>query len=144
MFENQYVSEAKFNVVPYETGRYRFCLNIDSAQQGLSRYIMQRDVVWDLHIAGADLHHGHARVSRAVGDNSKGARKAVAVFFLYPDMVWDLHHRHAKVSSRTGDVGEGNRKPLQVLHSAARASCGTPPFFKGAGLHIGHASKSHF
>lgn len=76
VFENQYVSEAKFNVVPYETGRYRFCLSINSAQRGLSRYIMQRDVVWDLHIAGADLHHGHAKVSSRLGDESKGTRGA--------------------------------------------------------------------
>ena len=89
MFENQYVSEAKFNVVPYETGRYRFCLSINSAQRGLSRYIMQRDVVWDLHIAGADLHHGHAKVSGRTGGVGEGKRKALQVTFCSVGIVWD-------------------------------------------------------
>ena len=41
-------SEAKFHVVPYESGRYRFCLTLSAVG---SRHTLARDVIWDLHVA---------------------------------------------------------------------------------------------
>mmetsp|Transcript_18835 Transcript_18835/g.32163 ORF Transcript_18835/g.32163 Transcript_18835/m.32163 type:complete len:212 (+) Transcript_18835:38-673(+) len=46
-------ADGKFHLVPYESGRYKFCisLNYDPAN---ARYVTQRDVVWDLHMGHAD------------------------------------------------------------------------------------------
>ncbi len=41
--------------MPYETGKYRFCLRLNSEKTG-SRYVLSREVLWDLHIGHADTH----------------------------------------------------------------------------------------
>ncbi|KAG2431849.1 hypothetical protein HXX76_009342 [Chlamydomonas incerta] len=47
--------EAKFHLVPYETGKYRFCLRLNQDKTG-SRYVLSREVLWDLHVGHADSH----------------------------------------------------------------------------------------
>eukprot|EP00198_Chlamydomonas_reinhardtii_P012202 XP_001701539.1 Emp24/gp25L/p24 family protein [Chlamydomonas reinhardtii] len=47
--------EAKFHLVPYETGKYRFCLRLNQDKTG-SRYVLSREVLWDLHVGHADTH----------------------------------------------------------------------------------------
>ena len=50
--------------VPYENGKYQFCLKFTRDQgQHLSRYVLMRDVVWDLHEAKADPHHDNLKAS---------------------------------------------------------------------------------
>lgn len=53
-------SEAKFHLVPYETGIYRFCLSLNQDRTG-ARYVLTRDVVWDLHVGHADLDSDHVK-----------------------------------------------------------------------------------
>ncbi|GFR46737.1 hypothetical protein Agub_g8360 [Astrephomene gubernaculifera] len=48
-------TEAKFHLVPYETGKYRFCLRLNQEKTG-SRYVLSREVLWDLHVGHADPH----------------------------------------------------------------------------------------
>lgn len=50
-------TEARFNVVPYETGKYRFCLRLNQEKTG-SRYVLSRELMWDLHIGHADTNGG--------------------------------------------------------------------------------------
>ena len=50
--------------MPYETGKYQLCLKFTRDQgQHLSRYVLMRDVVWDLHEAKADPQHENLKVS---------------------------------------------------------------------------------
>ncbi|GFH12289.1 GOLD domain-containing protein [Haematococcus lacustris] len=42
-------TESKFHQVPYETGRYRFCLTVSELHHS-ARYTLPREVVWDLHL----------------------------------------------------------------------------------------------
>ncbi|KAG2487692.1 hypothetical protein HYH03_013691 [Edaphochlamys debaryana] len=53
--EVQGESEAKFHLVPYETGKYRFCLRLNQEKTG-SRYVLSREVLWDLHVGHAETH----------------------------------------------------------------------------------------
>jgi hypothetical protein len=41
--------QGKFHLVPYESGRYKFCLTL-AHERANSRYVLSRDVVWDLHV----------------------------------------------------------------------------------------------
>ena len=41
-------SEGKFNLITYEVGRYKFCLKLNQ-DRTVSRYVVERDVMWDLH-----------------------------------------------------------------------------------------------
>lgn len=45
----------RFHLVPYETGKYRFCLRLNQDKTG-SRYVLSREVLWDLHVGHADTH----------------------------------------------------------------------------------------
>ncbi|KAG2454407.1 hypothetical protein HYH02_001429 [Chlamydomonas schloesseri] len=47
--------ETKFHLMPYETGKYRFCLRLNQDKTG-SRYVLSREVLWDLHVGHADTH----------------------------------------------------------------------------------------
>ncbi|KAG1667369.1 hypothetical protein FOA52_001429 [Chlamydomonas sp. UWO 241] len=49
--------DAKFNIVPYESGRYRFCLT-QVPDTRLSKYVLIRDVMWDMHYTNVDSHDG--------------------------------------------------------------------------------------
>ena len=49
--------EDRFHVVPYETGKYRFCLRLNQEKTG-SRYVLSRELNWDLHIGHADTNGG--------------------------------------------------------------------------------------
>ncbi|KAJ9512953.1 Emp24/gp25L/p24 family protein [Haematococcus lacustris] len=53
-------TESKFHQVPYETGRYRFCLTVSELHHS-ARYTLPREVVWDLHLghAGVSGEHVH-------------------------------------------------------------------------------------
>jgi hypothetical protein len=46
-------SEGKFNLVPYEAGRYKFCMKLNQ-DKSLSKYVLSRDIIWDLHVGKAD------------------------------------------------------------------------------------------
>lgn len=50
-------NEGKFHLIPYESGRYKFCLRLNHDKTH-SRYVLSRDVVWDLHVGHADTHDG--------------------------------------------------------------------------------------
>ncbi|GAX77065.1 hypothetical protein CEUSTIGMA_g4511.t1 [Chlamydomonas eustigma] len=52
--------EDKFNLIPYETGKYRFCLKV-VPDRFLSRYVYTRDVIWDLHESKVQDLHDHSR-----------------------------------------------------------------------------------
>ncbi|MEW5316230.1 MAG: hypothetical protein WDW38_007611 [Sanguina aurantia] len=51
--ELQGQAEGKFHLVPYETGRYKFCMRLNQERSG-ARYVLTREVVWDLHIGHPD------------------------------------------------------------------------------------------
>jgi len=53
-------NEGKFHLVPYETGRYKFCISLNQDRTA-SRYVLARDVVWDLHVGHADHASDHAK-----------------------------------------------------------------------------------
>jgi hypothetical protein len=63
--------DAKFNLIPYETGRYSACLTMVQDKH-LSRYVLQREVQWDLHMSNVDNHHDKVNVS--VKERSGGGR----------------------------------------------------------------------
>lgn len=50
-------SEGRFHVVPYETGKYKFCLRLNQDKTG-SRYVLSREAVWDLHFGHAETAAG--------------------------------------------------------------------------------------
>lgn len=50
-------SDGKFNLITYETGRYKFCLKLNQ-DRTVSRYVLARDVMWDLHIGNPVMHDG--------------------------------------------------------------------------------------
>lgn len=62
--------------MPYETGKYRFCLRLNSEKTG-SRYVLSREVLWDLHIGHADTHDNvkehDTQVWSAWGQEGQGA-----------------------------------------------------------------------
>jgi hypothetical protein len=41
--------------VPYESGKYKFCLRLNQEKTG-SRYVLSREVLWDLHVGQAENH----------------------------------------------------------------------------------------
>lgn len=53
-------SEGKFHLIPYESGRYRFCLTLNQ-DRTMSRYVLARDVIWDMHVGHADHSHDHVK-----------------------------------------------------------------------------------
>mmetsp|Transcript_4473 Transcript_4473/g.12174 ORF Transcript_4473/g.12174 Transcript_4473/m.12174 type:complete len:212 (+) Transcript_4473:65-700(+) len=56
-------TESKFRVVPYESGRYKFCLTV-SNQRKVSRTVRsgQADtVMWDMHVGHVDYNANHAK-----------------------------------------------------------------------------------
>eukprot|EP00195_Chlamydomonas_chlamydogama_P009940 CAMPEP_0202906592 /NCGR_PEP_ID=MMETSP1392-20130828/39654_1 /ASSEMBLY_ACC=CAM_ASM_000868 /TAXON_ID=225041 /ORGANISM="Chlamydomonas chlamydogama, Strain SAG 11-48b" /LENGTH=179 /DNA_ID=CAMNT_0049595191 /DNA_START=193 /DNA_END=729 /DNA_ORIENTATION=+ len=58
--ETHAMSEGRFHLIPYETGRYKFCLTLNQDRQ-MSRYVMARDVIWDLHVGHADHTHDNVK-----------------------------------------------------------------------------------
>lgn len=50
-------NDGKFHLIPYEAGRYKFCLRLNHDKTH-SRYVLSRDVVWDLHVGHADTTDG--------------------------------------------------------------------------------------
>jgi len=55
--------EGKFNVVPYESGRYKFCLALSSQRKASrnARSAVAETVMWDLHVGHVDHGAGHAK-----------------------------------------------------------------------------------
>ncbi|GLI62675.1 hypothetical protein VaNZ11_005351 [Volvox africanus] len=58
--------ETKFHLVPYESGKYRFCLRLNQEKTG-SRYVLSRDVLWDLHVGHSDHHADNVKEHEAQG-----------------------------------------------------------------------------
>jgi hypothetical protein len=58
--------------VPYENGRYKFCL-VASNQRKASRYVLAWNVMWDLHVGHVDSTSSHAEE-----DDTKGLWRAGA------------------------------------------------------------------
>jgi hypothetical protein len=63
-------TEGTFNINPYETGNYKICLQISPGQHGLSRYVVTRDVMLDVHLTAP--HEDHAK-DKAKDDDTHGA-----------------------------------------------------------------------
>lgn len=50
----------RFHLVPYETGKYRFCLRLNQEKTG-SRYVLSREVLWDLHVGHSEHHEENVK-----------------------------------------------------------------------------------
>jgi hypothetical protein len=60
-------AEHKFHLVPYETGKYRFCLKLSDKQKRLLHHNADRSVSWDLQVGHADHSTEHAKEGDAQG-----------------------------------------------------------------------------
>ena len=67
---NEAGTEGSFNINPYETGNYKICVRMQPGQHGLSRYVVTRDVMLDVHLTAP--HEDHAK-DKAKEDDTHGA-----------------------------------------------------------------------